>query len=40
MGAVSRFENGWVYKGLGGSTPSPSSSGDMAELVRQRLATA
>jgi hypothetical protein len=26
MGAVSRFENGWVRKGLGGSTPSPSSS--------------
>jgi hypothetical protein len=25
-GAVSRFESGWVRKGLGGSTPSPSFS--------------
>jgi hypothetical protein len=31
MGAVSRLENGWAFAGLGGSTPSPSALGGMAE---------
>ena len=39
IGAVSRFENGWVRKGLGGSIPSP-SSWRHGRAVRQRLATA